>query len=159
MSNTRSSSCVHAAWSRYDGLCQSIGCRVGASRLPSCVVIAAVRAHQQTGGHTPPAVRRRDERASVGELVQGLLIAIRMRTLSLGQRLEPIGDLVEAFLPRRLGHARVHVGVLVRLAGDGGLEVRSRRSDRQAGGGVAHLLEKLQMAMRVAGLAFGGGAE
>src|SRR6185436_11986990 len=74
--------------------------------------------------------------------------------------LEPVGDLVEAFAARRLGHARVHVGVLVRLAGHRGLQVGARRTDRQPGGRVARaVLQELEVAMRVAGLAFGGGAE
>jgi hypothetical protein len=79
--------------------------------------------------------------------------------LGLGQRLEPVGDLVEALRARGLGHARVHVGVLVGLAGDGSLQVVAGGADGQAGGGVAHLLEVLQVTVRVAGLAFGGGTE
>jgi hypothetical protein len=42
----------------------------------------------------------------------------------LGESLEPVGDLVVAFLASRARHARVHVGVLVGFAGDGRLEVQ-----------------------------------
>ena len=58
-----------------------------------------------------------------------------------------------------LGHARVHVGVLVGLAGDRRLEVLAGRADRQPGGRVAHRLEVLEVAVRVTGLAFGGRTE
>jgi hypothetical protein len=79
--------------------------------------------------------------------------------LRLRQRLEPVGDLAEAFLARGFRHARVHVGVLVRLARDGGLQVVARAADRQVGRRVAHGLEVFEVAVRVAGLAFSGGAE
>ena len=46
-----------------------------------------------------------------------------MALLGLGEGLEPVGDLVVPFLPGGTGHARVHVGVLVGLAGEGGLQV------------------------------------
>ena len=46
-------------------------------------------------------------------------------TLSLGQRLEPVGDFIEAFFARRLGHAGIHIGIFVRLAGYGCLQVRA----------------------------------
>ena len=82
-----------------------------------------------------------------------------MRALGLGQGLKPIGNLVEAFVASGLGHARVHVGVLVGLAGDGGLQVIGGAADGQAGGRVAGFLEVLEMAVSVAGLAFGGRTE
>ena len=53
-----------------------------------------------------------------------------MRTLGLGQRLEPIGNLGKAFIARRFRHARVHIGVLVSFAGDGGLQVELRLTER-----------------------------
>ena len=82
-----------------------------------------------------------------------------MGTLSLGQGLEPVGDFVEAFFARIAGHAGVHVGVLVGLAGDGGLEVVLGAADRQAGSRVAGFFEVLEVAVGMAGFAFGGGAE
>ena len=82
-----------------------------------------------------------------------------MRPLGLGERLEPVGDLVEALVPRGLRHARVHVGVLVGLAGDGGLEIVAGRADRQSGGRVADAFHVLQVAVGVAGFPFRRGAE
>jgi len=73
--------------------------------------------------------------------------------------LEPVGNLVEAFCAGGLGHARVHVGVLVGLAGDGGLEVLVGTTDRQAGGRVTHGLEIFQVTVGVSGLTFRCGAE
>src|SRR5688572_24088187 len=60
------------------------------------------------------------------EPVQRLLEAVGVRAFGLRQRLEPVRDLREAFFPRRLRHTRVHVGVLVRLARNGGLEIQLR---------------------------------
>src|SRR5207237_9604624 len=74
--------------------------------------------------------------------------------LRLRQRLEPLRDLRETLLARLLGEARIHLRVLVRLACDGGLQVLLGIADRFAGGRIAHLLEVLEMAMGVAGLAF-----
>ena len=91
--------------------------------------------------------------------VQGLLEAVGVRTLGLGQGLEPVGDFVETFVTCDLGHARVHVGVLVGFAGDGGLQVVGGGAERQAGGGIAALFQVFQMAVRMAGFAFGGGTE
>src|SRR6267154_713489 len=53
--------------------------------------------------------------------VERLLEAAGMRLPGFGERLEPVGDLVEAFLAGGAGHARIHVGVFVGLAGDRGL--------------------------------------
>jgi hypothetical protein len=93
------------------------------------------------------------------DAVEQLLEAPGVRLLGLRERLEPVGDLGEALLARGLGHARVHVGVLVRLAGDRGLEVLCRVAERQARGRVADLLQVVEVAVRVAGLALGGVAE
>src|SRR4029077_7959040 len=54
----------------------------------------------------------------VRQAVERLLELVGVATLGLGERLEPVGNLAEAFVARLLRHARVHVGVLVRLAGD-----------------------------------------
>jgi len=79
-----------------------------------------------------------------------------MRLPGLGERLEPVGDLVEAFLAGDAGHARIDVGVFVGLAGDRGLE---DVADRLASRWVAHFLEIFEMAVRVPGLALGSRAE
>src|SRR5688572_1206514 len=93
------------------------------------------------------------------QVVEALLEPASVRTLGAGQGLEPLGDLREAFLAGGLGEARVHLGVLVGLAGDRRLEVQLAVADRLAGRRVAHLLQEVEVAMRVAGLALGGVAE
>ena len=104
--------------------------------------------------------RRIEGHPSVGaEVVEALLEAARVRLLGAGQRLEPLGDLGEAFLARRPGEARVHLRVLVGLALDGGLQVRVRVADREARRRVAHLLQEVEVAERVARLGLGGVAE
>src|SRR5229473_778892 len=55
--------------------------------------------------------------------VERLLEAAGMRLPGLGERLEPVGDLVEAFLAGGAGHARIHVGVFVGLAGERVLQI------------------------------------
>src|SRR3954462_6144633 len=85
--------------------------------------------------------------------------AAGMALLGPGESLEPLRDLFEALVAGGLGEARVHLGVLVGLAGDGRLEVVGGGPDRLAGGGVAHLGEEVEVAERVAGLAFGDRAE
>src|SRR5690242_6672818 len=82
-----------------------------------------------------------------------------MATLGLGERLEPVGDLAEALVARLLRHARVHVGVLVRLARYGGLEIFTSPANGQVGGRIAHHLQILQVPVRVPGLTFGGRAK
>src|SRR5258707_12971040 len=88
-----------------------------------------------------------------------LLESPGIRLPGLGERLEPVGDLVEAFLAGHARHARIHVGVFVGLARDRGLEVVAGRTDRLAGRRVAHFLEIFEMAVRVPGLALGSRAE
>ena len=82
-----------------------------------------------------------------------------MRLLGLGESFEPVRDLAEPFLASRLGHARVHVGVLVRLPRDGRGEVQRRVADRLVGSWICHLLQVVQVAVGVAGLAVGGVTE
>src|SRR5260370_21024899 len=84
--------------------------------------------------------------------VERLLEAAGMRLPGLGERLEPVGDLVEAFLAGGAGHARIHVGVSVGLAGDRGLEVVAGRADRLSGRRGAPLFARFEMAVRVPGL-------
>src|SRR5918912_2202330 len=52
----------------------------------------------------------------ITELVERLLEAVGVAALGFRQRLEPVGDLAEALVARLLRHARIHVGVFVRLA-------------------------------------------
>src|SRR5688500_12594838 len=133
MSKMRSISATIFGSSRYSGLFHSTGCRVGASRLPSLVVIWRV---SEKGARTPPFIAVW-KGPSVRERVQGLLEAIGVRALGLGEGLEPVCDLVELLPARGFRHAGIHVGVLVRLAGHRGLEGLSRSSDRQGVRGIA----------------------
>ncbi len=80
-----------------------------------------------------------------------------MGLLGLGQGLEPVGDLVEAFVARGAGHARVHVGVLVGFARDGSLEVQRGLADLEARGRID--VHEVQVPVGVAGLALRRGAE
>ena len=107
----------------------------------------------------PRASSRQRELRFASERIERLLEPVGVRALRLGERLEPVGDFLEAFVARLLRHARVHVGVLVRLAGDRRLQVRRRRTDRQTRRRIADGLEVFQVAVRVAGLAFGRRAE
>src|SRR5688572_14948815 len=58
------------------------------------------------------------------EPLEALLEAPGVRPLGARERLEPLGDLFEALFARGLGEARVHLRVLVGLAGDRRLEVQ-----------------------------------
>lgn len=78
--------------------------------------------HEGPAGPCSPAVSIvRD--GLIVERIQGFLETIGMRALGLGQGLEPIGNLVKIFVARRLGHPRVHIGVLVGLTGNCGGQV------------------------------------
>src|SRR5690348_1464080 len=85
----------------------------------------------------------------LAERVERLLETVRVRTLRLRERFEPVGDFLEAFAASGLRHARVHVRVLVRLARDRGLQIVARLADRQARGRIADGLEVLEVAVRV----------
>src|SRR5579884_1072454 len=107
-----------------------------------------------------PASRERLRSAPPStESRQSLAEPAGVRLLGPGQRLEPLGNLVEALVARRAGEAGVHLGVLVGLALDGGLEVVRSGADRHAGHRVTDLGQKVEMAERVAGLALGDGTE
>ena len=75
---------------------------------------------QRSERSAAPAVASREPILTpyLAERVERPLEAAGMRLLGLGQGLEPVGDLVEAFLAGGARHARIHVGVFVRLAGD-----------------------------------------
>src|SRR5690349_5966563 len=79
------------------------------------------------------------------DLVQALGEAAGVRLLGLGQRLEPLRELLKALVTRGLRHARIHLRVLVRLARDGCLEVLLRLADGLARGGITDFLEEVQV--------------
>src|SRR5262245_32615265 len=80
--------------------------------------------------------------------------AARVRLLRLGERLEPLGDLLEALAARRLREPGVHLRELVGLALDRGLEVLLRRPDRDPGARVPGLLQEVEVPEGMAGLRF-----
>src|SRR5215470_13033554 len=98
----------------------------------------------------------RFRRILASDLLQPFVEAPGVRLLSLGERLEPLRQLVEAFGPRGLGHARVHLRVLVGLAGDRRLEVLLGLCDRLAGSRIADFLQEVEVAEGVTGLGIGG---
>src|SRR5690242_12674092 len=91
--------------------------------------------------------------------IESFLKPSGVRLFGTRERLEPVGDLAEALFARGACHAGVHVRVLVRLAVDRGLEVELRVADRKSGRGIADLSQIVEVAVRVAGLAFGRVAE
>src|SRR5436309_13137759 len=93
------------------------------------------------------------------ERIETLLEPAGVRTLGASQGLEPLGDLGEALFASGLREARVHLRVLVGLAGDRRLEVLLRVADRLACRGVANALQEVEVTVRMAGLALGGVAE
>jgi hypothetical protein len=79
-----------------------------------------------------------------------------VRLLRLGQGLEPLRQLGIPFLAGGLGHAGIHLGVLVGLARHRGLEILLRLADGLAGGRVTDLLEEVEMPEGMARLRVGG---
>src|SRR5438132_13374004 len=95
-------------------------------------------------------------------LAQGLETlgeAAGVRLLGLGERLEPLRNLLEALAACGLREARIHLRELVGLALDRRLEVQLRGADRHVGHRVAHLLQEVQVPEGVAGLGLRGVAE
>src|ERR1700677_4381628 len=82
-----------------------------------------------------------------------------MALLDPGQRLEPLGHLVESLVTGGAGESGGHLRVLVGLPFDGRLEVVLGRPDRDAGHRVADLTEEVEVTEGVAGLPFGHRAE
>src|SRR5581483_888419 len=101
----------------------------------------------------------RSGNSSGGDALQALGEATGVRLLGACERLEPLRDLVEAFVARGLREARVHLGVLVGLALDGGLEVVLGGADLHVGDGVADLGEEVEVTERVTRLALCDRAE
>ena len=103
------------------------------------------------GPRTGAVFRRRGCRALFGTDRRGFF--------GLRQGFEPIGDLVETFLAGGLGHARIHVGVLVGFARDRGFQIGFGGPHLETGGRVANGFQEFQMAVGVTGLTLGGRAE
>jgi hypothetical protein len=90
----------------------------------------------------------------LGNAIEPLLEAARVRPFGARERLEPFGDLFEALFTSRACETRVHLGIFVCLARDRGFEVLCGVADGLAGRGIADLLQEIEVAMRMAGLAF-----
>src|SRR6478672_2520499 len=86
------------------------------------------------------------------QVVESLLEPPRVGLLGAREGLEPLRAFREALFPRRSREAGVHLRVLVRLALDGGLEVRIRVAHRETRRGVAHFLEEIEVSEGVPGL-------
>src|SRR5690242_19492381 len=65
--------------------------------------------------------------------VEHLSEAVDWPLPGLGERLEPVGELVHAFLAGHAGHAGIHVDIFMGLAGDRGLEYVAGGVERLAG--------------------------
>src|SRR5436309_10625691 len=97
-------------------------------------------------GRRPGVVTENRMAASVVEGLEALGEAPGVALLGAGERLEPLRDLLEALVARGLGEPRVHLGVLVGLAGDGRVEVVGGGTHCDAGDGVADLGEEVEVA-------------
>src|SRR5579862_9147228 len=91
---------------------------------------------------------------SLAEGVEALGEAPGVALLGPRQRLEPLRHVLEPLVAGGLGEAGVHLGVLVGLAGDGRPEIVRGGAHRLARHRVSHLLEEVEVAEGVAGLAF-----
>src|ERR1700683_3200205 len=100
-----------------------------------------------------------DPAMKLSQGIGGLAEATRVRLLGFCQSLEPIRDLRESFLARRLRHPGIHVGIFVGLAVHRRFEIQHRIADRQIGGRISYLLQIIEMPVSMAGLAFGSIAE
>ena len=100
--------------------------RVPRWRLEAALAPAFRVAHRQCPVLRPGLPARPAVTFLVFERVQRFLEAVGMRTLCLGQCLEPVGNFVEVLIPRRLGHTRVHVSVFVGFARNSRRQVVSR---------------------------------
>src|SRR3989442_2059981 len=114
--------------------------RIGAAG--ACRVVPRSLARPRAASRARALDRLR--RLLASDLREAFVEPARVRLFRLGERLEPLRELGEAFLPRGLGHARVHLGVLGRLAGDRGPEVLFGLADRLVPAPIAALLLEVQ---------------
>src|SRR2546426_12042086 len=122
--------------------------RIGAAG--ACRVVPRSLARPRAASRARALDRLR--RLLASDLREAFVEPARVRLFRLGERLEPLRELGEAFLPRGLGHARVHLGVLVRLAGDRGPEVLLGLADRLLRDPIADLFQEVEGPEGVAGL-------
>src|SRR5438552_10304176 len=132
---------------------QEITCRVGASRLPSFIIVLAI-VEKKGRGSSRSGARPKDERVFGSERIESLLEASGMRPLGFGKGLEPLGNLLEPLFARCAGHPWIHVGVFVGFARNRGDEIGRGAADRFPGDRIRNLLEVFELAMSIAGLTF-----
>jgi hypothetical protein len=77
-----------------------------------------------------------------------------VRLFGFRQRLEPVGDLRKAFAARGLGHAGVHVRVLIGFAGHRRGQVLRRAADRLVRRRIADHLQVIQVPVGMPGFSF-----
>src|SRR5437764_715399 len=114
---------------------------------------AAVATRPRRSGRPSTCVARRSRTGAPPFLVR--TAPARMALLGPGKRLEPLGDGFKALVAGGAGEPGVHLGVLVGLALNGGLQILLGRPDRNAGDRVADLCEVVEVAERMPGLALG----
>src|SRR3989441_5599439 len=122
--------------------------RIGAAS--ACRVVPRSLARPRAASRARALDRLR--RLLASDLLEAFVEPARVRLFRLRKRLEPLRELGEAFLPRGLGHARVHLGVLVRLAGDRGPEVLLGLADRLVRDRIADVFQEVEVPEGVAGL-------
>src|SRR5881296_2200486 len=115
--------------------------RIGAAS--ACRVVPRSLARPRAASRARALVRL--GRLLASDLLEALVEPAGVRLFRLGERLEPLGELGKALLARRLGHDRVHLRVLVRLTGDGGLEVLLGLADRLVRHRIADLLQEVEV--------------
>ena len=94
-----------------------------------------------------------DDLCSV-QFVQSFLETIGVRTFCLTEGFKPVSNFVKAFLARGACHARIHICVFMRFAGDRGFQIVTGGTDGQSGCRITGFFEVLQMTMCVSGFAF-----
>ncbi len=77
-----------------------------------------------------------------------------MGFFSLGQSLKPLGKFCKPLVASGLGKTRIHLGVLVRFALDGGLEIFFRAADWHIGHRIADLFQEIQVTKSMPGFGF-----
>src|SRR6267154_572705 len=159
MLNTRSISPRSFASSKNSGARHATGWRVGASRFPSRTVMFGIVRESSSDSRSQRGASGVRINRLVGERVERFLEAVGVRALRFGERLEPVGDLGEAFLACGLRHAGIHVGVLVRLSGNGRLQIQARTAERKVRRRIAALLQVFEMTVGMTGFALRSGPE
>ena len=82
-----------------------------------------------------------------------------MGPLRLGERLEPFRQFRKALIPSSLGHAGVHLRVLVSFPFDRRFQIRFGIADRHTGRRIPDFFQEVQVPERVACFCFGRIAE